>query len=171
MSEGVELMQIARIVKSNGTDGGLIMSFRDILPEDIDIQEPVFVYCDGLPVPFFISSLVPKGTDKAVVKIVDINTFDDAEELVGQAVFADADNYEDVCSEDGDFSALIGWRLVDAEDTEVGEITDYEDIPGNPCLYIDTKNGQMMMPLSEDLILSVDENGRILKMRIPDGLL
>lgn len=106
-----------------------------------------------------------------MVKLVDINTFDDAEELTGQAVYADAGNYEDVCpEEDGDFSALIGWRLVDADDSEVGEITDYEDIPGNPCLYVDTKNGQMMMPLSEDLILSVDENDRILKMRIPDGL-
>ena len=106
-----------------------------------------------------------------MVKLGDINTFDDAEELTGQAVYADAENNEDVCSEeDGDFSALIGWRLVDADDSEVGEITDYEDIPGNPCLYVDTKNGQMMMPLSEDLILSVDENDRILKMRIPDGL-
>lgn len=171
MSEGAELIQVARIIKSNGTDGELIMGFRDILSEDIDIQEPVFIYCDGLPVPFFISSIVPKGTDKALVKLVDINTFDDAEELTGQAVYADAENYEDVCSEeDGDFSALIGWRLVDADDSEVGEITDYEDIPGNPCLYVDTKNGQMMMPLSEDLILSVDENDRILKMRIPDGL-
>lgn len=171
MSEGAELIQVARIIKSNGTDGELVMGFRDILPEDIDFQEPVFIYCDGLPVPFFISSIVPKGTDKALVKLVDINTFDDAEELTGQAVYADAENYEDVCSEeDGDFSALIGWRLVDADDSEVGEITDYEDIPGNPCLYVDTKNGQMMMPLSEDLILSADENDRILKMRIPDGL-
>lgn len=52
MSEGAELIQVARIIKSNGTDGELVMGFRDILPEDIDIQEPVFIYCDGLPVPF-----------------------------------------------------------------------------------------------------------------------
>ena len=48
MSEGIELIQIARIVKSNGTDGELLASFRDVMPEDIDIQEPVFIYSDGL---------------------------------------------------------------------------------------------------------------------------
>ena len=48
MSEGIELIQIARIVKSNGTDGELLASFRDVMPEDIDIQEPVFIYSDGI---------------------------------------------------------------------------------------------------------------------------
>ena len=63
MSVGIELIQIARIVKSNGTDGELLVSFRDVMPEDIDIQEPVFIYSDGLPVPFFIEKIVPKGRD------------------------------------------------------------------------------------------------------------
>lgn len=52
MLEGVDLIRAARIVKSNGTDGEILMSFRDILPADIDIHEPVFIYSDGLPVPF-----------------------------------------------------------------------------------------------------------------------
>ena len=69
MSEGIELIQIARIVKSNGTDGELLASFRDVMPEDIDIQEPVFIYSDGLPVPFFIEKIVPKGRDKALLRL------------------------------------------------------------------------------------------------------
>ena len=96
MSEGIELIQIARIVKSNGTDGELLASFRDVMPEDIDIQEPVFIYSDGLPVPFFIEKIVPKGRDKALLRLADIRTFDDAEELAGQAVYVDADDYEEI---------------------------------------------------------------------------
>ena len=109
MSEGIELIQIARIVKSNGTDGELLASFRDVMPEDIDIQEPVFIYSDGLPVPFFIEKIVPKGRDKALLRLADIRTFDDAEELAGQAVYVDADDYEDVADDEGDFSMLVGW--------------------------------------------------------------
>ena len=52
-----------------------------------------------------------------------------------------------------------------------GTISDFEDIPGNPCLYIDTPNGQAMIPLHEELILSVDDENKILSMKIPDGLL
>lgn len=61
MSEDVDLIQVARILKSNGTDGELLISFRDIAPEDIDTQEPVFIYCDGLPVPF----LLPRSRKEA----------------------------------------------------------------------------------------------------------
>lgn len=172
MSEGMDLIQAARIIKSNGTDGELLMGFKDIMPEDIDIQEPVFIYSDGLPVPFFIEEIIPKGRDKALVRLADIVSFEDAEELAGQAVYVNADDYEDVAAEDdGDFSMLAGWTLCREDGTVAGTITDYEDIPGNPCLYVDTKNGQAMIPLHEELILSVDDKRQVLTMSIPDGLL
>ncbi len=172
MSESIDLLQAARIIKSNGTDGELLIGFRDMMPEDIDIQEPVFIYADGLPVPFFIEKISPKGSDKALVRLTDIHSYEDAEELVGKAVYVNADGYDDVAeADDGDFSALVGWTLRDENGDDAGTVTDYEDIPGNPCLYVETKNGQAMIPLNEDLILSVDDKNRILTMRLPEGLL
>lgn len=147
------------------------MSFRDIMPEDIDIQEPVFIYADGLPVPFFIDNISPKGTDKAFVKLVDIDSYSDAEELVGQPVYADADSYEDLSEPDDEFADLIGWSLLGSDEKKVGVISDFEDIPGNPCLYVDTDNGQVMIPVHDELILSIDENRRELTMEIPEGLI
>ena len=49
-----DLQQVAQVLKSNGTDGELVMGFREIAPEDINLQEPVFIVFDGLPVPFYI---------------------------------------------------------------------------------------------------------------------
>ena len=54
---------------------------------------------------------------------------------------------------------------------EVGEITDFIDIPNNPCIEVDTKNGAVMIPLHEDLILSVDPENLEIVMQIPAGLL
>lgn len=147
------------------------MSFRDIMPEDIDIQEPVFIYADGLPVPFFIDNISPKGTDKAFVKLVDIDSYSDAEELVGQSVYADGDSYENLSEPDDEFADLIGWSLLGSDEKKVGVISDFEDIPGNPCLYVDTDNGQVMIPVHDELILSIDENRRELTMEIPEGLI
>ena len=58
------LVQIAKVLKSHGTDGGILLGFRDIMPEDIDRQEPVFIAFDGLPVPFFFDSFERKGRDR-----------------------------------------------------------------------------------------------------------
>ncbi len=85
-------------------------------------------------------------------------------------VFVDASEYEDVEAEE-DYSALVGWTLLDADGAKAGVISGYEDIPGNPCIYVDTESGQHMIPLHEDLILSADDSRREISMIIPEGLL
>ena len=54
---------------------------------------------------------------------------------------------------------------------EVGEITDFIDIPNNPCIEVETENGAVMIPLHEDLILSVDPDYQEIIMQIPAGLI
>ncbi len=160
------LLQIAKVLKSNGTAGQLIFSFREYNPEDINITEPVFIYFDGLPVPFFISSYQIKG-NRAYVTLNDIHTLEDAEEICGKGVFVDYSFEEE--DEDG-ITSVIGWTLSDAHGNIIGKIVDYEDIPGNPCLYIETKDGQVMVPFHEELILSADHEKVILSMDLPEGL-
>ena len=163
------LVQIAKVLKSHGTDGGVLLGFRDILPEDIDTQEPVFIEFDGLPVPFFIDSFERKGRDKAIVRLTDLASLDDAEEIVGRAVFAEPDSIAGYDDDDEGLEGFIGLVLFD-RDTRIGEVTDYEDIPGNPCLYVDTANGQAMIPLHEDFILSIDPEAGEIVMDLPAGL-
>lgn len=164
------MLKVARILKANGTAGEVLMSFRDILPEDIDTQGPVFIYMDGLPVPFFIESFKTKGQDKALVVLTGVGNLEDAEELAGKDVYVDASEYEDIETEE-DFSALVGWTLFNDRGTRAGVISGYEDIPGNPCIYVDTESGQHMIPLHEDLILSADDSRREISMIIPEGLI
>jgi len=164
------LFQVAKVLKSNGTEGGLLLGFRDVSPEDIDLEEPVFIPFDGLPVPFFIDSFTRKGRDKAIVLLTDIRSLEDAEELVGREVFVEEDTlpeYED----DGemDLSDFIGWTICD-DKREVGKVADYEDIPGNPCLYVDTPKERIMIPLHQDFVVSLDESSRVIYMVLPQGL-
>jgi 16S rRNA processing protein RimM len=167
-----ELLQVARVLKSNGTEGEVLVGFRGISPEDLNVKEPVFIEFDGLPVPFFIESFTRKGTNRAIARLTGVKNLADAEELAGKDVFA---VIEAIASgEDDDFLSpdeLTGWTLLDADNRTVGEISGYEDIPGNLCVYVETADGQAMIPLHEDLILSVDENSRTITVAVPDGLL
>ena len=179
------LQQVAQVLKSNGTDGELVMSFRDIAPEDINLKEPVFIYFDGLPVPFFIESFTKRGNSKALVHITGIHSSEDVEEIAGKAVYIEEDNLPELSLEEDGFAALVGWTLLtpvgnfstslemteDVEITEVGEITDFIDIPNNPCIEVETENGAVMIPLHEDLILSLDPDYQEIIMTIPEGLI
>ena len=162
------MLQIAKVLKSNGTDGDVLLGFKTVSPEDIDLTEPVYIYVDGLPVPFFIESFTKRGNDKAIVRLNDFHNLKDAEEIAGEAVYAD---YFEEEEDEDDFSALIGWTIKDSDGQEIGEISDFLDIPANPCLEIKTKNGTSIVPLHEDLILDMNQKRKVLKMEIPEGLL
>ena len=170
------LQQVAQVLKSNGTDGELVMGFREIAPEDINLKEPVFIVFDGLPVPFYIESFTKRGNTKALVRLTGIGSMEDVEEITGNAVYIEEDQLPEMSLEDDGYAALVGWMLLTpAEDEEalieVGEITDFLDIPKNPCIEVETENGAVMIPLHEDFILSVDPEYQEIIMQIPAGLL
>lgn len=158
------MLKVAQVLKSNGTDGELLMSFLEIGPEDIDREEPVYIYFDGLPVPFYFESFNQRGTNRALVRLTGVHSLRDADELAGRDVYADYFETE----EDED---LTGWKVLSEDGTPIGTITAYEDIPGNLCIYVDTADGERLLPLHDDLVLSMDDTARTLTLRIPEGLL
>lgn len=161
------MLQIAKILKSNGTDGGILIGVRDIEIGQIDLKEPVFIEFDGLPVPFFIEDLAQKGTSKAVVHLTDIRTLEDAEEIVGRAIYMEGE-----WEEEGDEEDFTGWIIQD-KGLAIGTVTGMEPIPGNLCLYLKPNadgSEEVLIPLHEDFILGADPEKKILNLDLPEGL-
>lgn len=159
------MLKAGRILKSNGTEGGILVSFTGVSPEDIDLGEPVFIYDDGLPVPFFFHSLTPRGRSRAIATLTGVRTLKDADELAGRDFFLDADDY-------GDEETLEGWTLVLEDGTVGGTVADVDDIPGNPCLVVKTLSGkEALVPFREELILSIDKITETIVMSVPADLL
>ena len=167
MLDTVQFTKIGQVLKSNGTDGQVIISLYGIGTEDISGTEPVFIEFDGLPVPFFVSGICPRGTSRILAHLTDIRTLEDAEEIVGRAIYYPADSFE----EDEGFQDFTGWTLLDPEGRKMGDVIALEPIPGNPCLEVETGKGTVLVPLHEDLVRNVDEEGKILVMALPEGLL
>ena len=170
------MLAIARILKSYGTDGGLLVS-SDVDLESLEKGEPVYIVYDGLEVPFFISACTPKGS-RYILHLTDISTLEDADEVVGRDILADV-------SEDTDGPDFIGWTVYDAAEAAaagaagaagrcaadprgrcLGVVTDDAPIPGNYCLFV----GDVMIPLHEDFIVSADPERRELVLNLPAGL-
>ena len=154
-----------RILKSYGTQGGIIVSTASI-PEDFDVKEPVFIDFDELPVPFFIEDFKAHGSKKAYLKLEDIDSLQDAEELVGK----------DICfslEEEDDFAGFTGLEVFDAETSRpVGTVTEYVDIPSNPCLEVKLAGSDetILIPCHEDLVDRIDEKKGRIFLKVPEGL-
>jgi 16S rRNA processing protein RimM len=83
-----------RILKSYGTEGGVIISAPEVYLDE-RANEPVFIDFDGLPVPFFMEEVTPRGGAKYFVKLEDIDFLAAAEELVGREPYFEEDDDED----------------------------------------------------------------------------
>ena len=159
------MLRIAKVLKSNGVDGDVLVSAPDVALEDL--QGPVLIDFDGLPAPFFIESCTRRGSGKYIIHLTDVCNLEDAEELVGRFLMSDEVEEEDDAAQD-----FTGWKVLNRGDY-VGTVTDCEPIPGNLCLYLKPAEDadEIIIPLHEDLIISIDEDSLTLNLNLPDGLL
>ncbi len=160
------MLCIAKILKSYGTDGALIVSAPEYDPADF--TEPVLICFDGLPVPFFIEESAPRGVNRYIIRLTDVCCLKDAEEMVGRDIFVESG--EGPHSEtDFDF---IGWKVYD-NGLLIGAVEDIEPIPGNFCLDVKLSGDgevSVMIPLHGDFIDSIEPDTRELFLTLPEGL-
>ena len=157
-----DLLPIAQVLKSYGTEGEVLISFLAAMPDDIDLNEPVFLIPEGLPVPFFIEDLQFRGPTKALVKFEDIDSMKEAEEIVNQKLYYPSD----MCySEEED--SLLGYTLLNQNGEKIGVITQVHDFSGNTCIEVKGS----LIPFHPDLIIKQQKKGKKLTLNIPEGIL
>ena len=151
-----------KVLKSWGAEGQVVLSLSADDPMDLKSQEPVFIAFDGLPVPFFIENVQARG-GRLIVKFEDIDTLAEAEELVGREVTF-SEEAED------DEETLVGLQVCDARTRRIiGEVVDFSDYGGNTLITVATDQGEVLLPIHEDLIVSIHDD--VLTLDIPAGLI
>jgi len=151
-----------KVLKSWGAAGEVVLSRTADDPQDLNVQEPVFIDFDELPVPFFIDSFQDKGS-RLIVKFQDVDTLAEAEELVGRVVSFGQEEEEDEDS-------LIGLKVRDARTRKIiGPIVDFSDYGGNTLITVGTEKGDILIPLHEDLIVGIHDD--VVTLDVPDGLI
>ena len=171
------LLPVGRIVKSYGTEGEVMIAFQEGVTDLLKRNEPVWLFYDGLPVPFYIQSLQGKGPRKTIVRLEDIDTLADAEEAAGKEVWLDPTDYPElsetdthILTEDGlTLEDLVGFALLDQDGRSAGTIADIQDYSGNICLELSGSGA--LVPFHDDLIIDIDIENKTLAISISEGLL
>ena len=150
-----------KVLKSYGTAGEVLTNLA--ADGDINLKEPVFIVFDELPVPFFFESVKPHGS-RTVVKFEDVDSFDDAEELVGRELLLSIEE-----DDSGDDGGIVGRLICDACGKRIGRVTEFLDYGGNTCISVDCNGREVILPIHEDLIVKVTK--KAVWLTIPEGLL
>ncbi len=163
------LLPMAQVLKSYGTEGEIIANFRSEVLEDINIKEPIFLIFDGLSVPFFINSIEAKGSKRAKIKFEDIDSLDEAEEIVGRTLFIEDKKKSVKAKVDSTLyiEDLIGYELYGQEDNHIGTIKNVFDFSGNICLSIENDK---LVPFHEEIVIKIEKKKKKITLAIDEAI-
>lgn len=165
------LVEIGAIKRIHGVAGEVqIFWLPSANLDETEQLESVFIVIDGIPVPFFITSIRGKSADISIVKFDEVDSMAAANGLVGAKVLAnmaEPDENDELFLDD-----LVGFTVIDKTGTQVGQITAFEEYATNAVFIVNSSRGkEIMLPASPELIIDINEETKTLTLQIPEGLL
>ena len=163
---------VAELVKPKSLQGGLVARSAPGLP---------FLLCEGLGVAFVPPALdAPRrgtvvevkelGGDVYLVTFDSVDTIDAAEALAGCSCLVKRSDLPSGFDEQ-DERGPVGFEVIDEAEGSLGSVVRIIDNGAQQLLSIGGPCGEILVPLVDAIVLSMDEEQKIVFTRIPAGLL
>ncbi len=92
------------------------------------------------------------------------------EELRDQLLYAEVDTTSTAPGE-YHFQQLIGCQVFLPDQSNLGEVTEIVQLPGQDLLSVAAKKGEILIPMVKQIILSIDVSKKIIQINPPEGLI
>lgn len=164
-----DVYKIGLLHKPHGVAGELSFSFTDD-SFDQDEVEYLILDMDGILVPFYIESYRFKGESTAIIKFEEVDTAEQARKFTNVAVFLP--KHQAIVSEEiSTWQYFLHFKVYNEQGEEIGEITHIDDATMNILFYINTPQGEILLPAHEELIVDIAHDTKKIFMQIPAGLM
>lgn len=170
-----EITAVGKFQKTHALKGEL-NAILDIDAEFIEEGNAVIIDVDGIYVPFFASSLRPKGNTSYLVKLDGIDSEQEAKPFVNKTIYALKSELapflemeeDEIRGEDD----LNGYEVIDQPSGVVlGNIERVDSSTQNLLFIIKTPDGrEIYVPAVDEFIIEIDDEGRKIYMHLPEGL-
>ena len=166
-----EVYCIGKFTRTHGVQGEMAMAFTD---DVFDRTDCPYLVCsmDGILVPFFIEEYRFKSDNVALIKFERIDTNEAASIFTNKEVYFPKSYAEE--AEDGEYSwqYFIGFNTEDTTYCHLGELVDVDESTVNTLFVVERSNGEeILIPAQETFIEDIDYEARLIKFKLPEGLL
>lgn len=168
-----DFIPVGFVRKAHGVYGEMRLQVREVFIEDVLEAKVLFIRRQGRPAPYFIESIRDAGN--IIVKLEGVNTPEAAKTLNGSELLMRREDIGHNWQEDEEaplpYAALQGYTIVDQEKGDIGVIEEVIDLPQQALAALKFEGREVLIPLNEHFIQSVDHTRRRLVMELPEGLL
>lgn len=167
-----QCFQLGSIIRKVGTDGRILLLMDTDNPKHYIKTESVFVELYGKLVPFFVSSLRLQPSNQAHLKLDDIDLPEQADILIGADVFLPLEQLPKLSGTNFYYHEVIGFEIFDLNTKSIaGFIFEIiENGPNDLFLVKSTNDIEILIPIADDWIKTVDRVSKRIEMTLPEGL-
>lgn len=176
MIESSQITAVGRFQKTHALKGEL-NAVLDIDPNYFTEGNAAIVEIDGIYVPFYISSIRPKGKTSFLLTIDGIESEKEAREFVNKAIYVEKSilasfldlEEEELLDEDD----LTGYHIIDAPTgAQIGIVVALDTTTPNALFIVSTTDGDdIFIPAVDELIEDIDDDEKTITMSLPEGLM
>jgi 16S rRNA processing protein RimM len=165
-----DCFQLGYVIKPHGITGEVYIYLDVDHPEDYKKMESVFIDINNRLVPFFIRSMEVRGL-KARVRFEGCDDMDQARALKSKKIFLPLDALPELEKSQFYYHEVIGYTIVDSAMGPLGKITNVYNRSGQDLLAMWYKDREILIPVTDEFIGSVDHERRELSVLLPEGLI
>lgn len=166
-----ELHELGYFTKLHGYKGELTAYLDTEVLNDYQEVESIFVEVKGQIIPYFVETLSSKTNKTVKVKLEGVDTEDQAKSLVKAKIFILKEDLSETDETRLELRSILGYEVIDHLKGNIGTVNQILELAGNPQLEIDFNGKMILLPLHEDFIKKIDNEGKKVEVEAPEGLI
>ncbi len=165
-----DCFRLGTVTKTRGLKGELqvFIAFDEVEKLKFD---SLFIELSGKLVPYFITLFKLPQKNVAYLQLEDVDTIEKAAVLVKKEVFLPNKLKPKKKKSDFGLKDLLNFIAVDVNEGELGEIIEIHEYPQQFIATVSYKNQEVLFPLNESIIKSIDVVKGVVLVDLPEGLL
>lgn len=162
-----DCFNLGYVAKLHGYKGEVSLFFDVTNPQEYASLDSVYIELDGVLVPFFVEDISLKDKGFAKVKLEGVDSEEEARLLLKKELFLPIDILPQLSGPHFYDYEVVGFKVIDVNYGEVGELVQVVDFSANPLLQIQNSklNKEVLLPLTKDLVVKVDREKKELHVQ------
>ena len=165
-----DCFRLGTITKTRGLKGELQVFIAFDEPEKLKLNS-LFIEISGKLVPYFIKLFKLPQKNVAYLQLEDVDTIEKAAALVKKDILLPNKVKPKKKKSDFGLKDLIQFIAVDVNEGELGEIIEIHEFPQQLIATVSYKNQEVLFPLNESIIKSIDVVKGVVLVDLPEALL
>ena len=162
---------LGKIAKKFSFKGEVLVYLDTDEPELYENLESMFVECGKHLIPFFIENSSLHKNDFLRVRFEDVKTEEEADEIVGNAIYLPLKMLPKLTGNKFYFHEVIGFKVEDKRHGLVGEIQSINDTSAQPLFEVLNGDTEILIPMIDHFLVKIDRENKKVLMDLPEGLI